>query len=251
MYRVLQEVHHSVVAERDSLSTSLARIRGTATPRPEWSRCEGYVEDWSQVSHGRSSDQLVDILLARISGKTVEEIAALSTFPGQVRGGGRRREGGWEVMVCASLQGLGEGVPRYLRWEGEVPNHRFSQRQVNTLINGFWKYILTSDLKPLAVSHCDLTPQYSLCLLNLQPALCIYVVCPVSYPYQAPYYYVISVLSSIMWYHGLCTVYHVYTLHPILHQIDEGVWEYLLSLHEGSEERAVEDAYNLQVSLVM
>ena len=41
------------------------------------------------------------------------------------------------------------------------------------------------------------------------------------------------------------------TLHPILHQIDEGVWEYLLSLHEGSEERAVEDAYNLQVSLVM
>ena len=118
MCRVLQEVHHSVVAERDTLSASLARIRGMATPRPEWSRCEGYVEDWSQVSHGRSSDQLVDVLLARISGKTVEEITALSTFPGEVRGerggeegGGKRErgEGRWGGHAVCFSAGLGGG----------------------------------------------------------------------------------------------------------------------------------------------
>ena len=90
-----------MVTERDGLLASLAHVRGTATPRPEWSRCEGYVEDWSQVSHGRSSEQLVDVLLARISGKTVEELTALSTFPGQVGGVGEGREGcaRWGVWV--------------------------------------------------------------------------------------------------------------------------------------------------------
>ena len=50
-----------------------------------------------------------------------------------------------------SLQGKGEDVPRYLRWEGSVPNRRFSQRQVNTLITGFWKHSLTSDLQAIVV----------------------------------------------------------------------------------------------------
>lgn len=56
------------------------------------------------------------------------------------------------VCVCCSLvQGLGEDVPRYLRWEGQVPNHRFSQNKVNILISGFWKHQVTSDLKTVAV----------------------------------------------------------------------------------------------------
>lgn len=84
--RTLQEVHRSVVVERDRLSTSLKHIRGTATPRPEWSRCEGYVEEWAESSQGLSSDQLVDVLLAELSGKTLEEITAHSAFQGQVGG---------------------------------------------------------------------------------------------------------------------------------------------------------------------
>lgn len=90
--RALQEVHVGVVAERDKLTSSLAHLRGTATPRPEWSRCQGYVEDWSEASRGRSSDQLVDLLLARLSGQTLEEVAAHSGFQGQVswRESGRR-----------------------------------------------------------------------------------------------------------------------------------------------------------------
>lgn len=34
-------------------------------------------------------------------------------------------------------------------------------------------------------------------------------------------------------------------------QVEESLWEYLLSLNSGNEQKAVEDAYNLQVSQVM
>ena len=74
-----------VVAERDKLSSSLSHIRGTATPRPEWSRCEVFIEDWSEASQGKSSDQLVDLVIARLSGKTLEEVTAYTGFQGKVR----------------------------------------------------------------------------------------------------------------------------------------------------------------------
>lgn len=141
-----------MVAERDDLSSSLTHIRGTATPRPEWSRCEGYVEGWAENSQGCSSDQLVDLLLAKISGKTLEEITAHSAFQGQVMCG--VVSVGMRDIVCACcspVQGVGQDVPRYLRWEGQVPNHRLSQTKVNALISGFWKHQLTSDLKTAAV----------------------------------------------------------------------------------------------------
>ena len=73
-----------MVGDRERLQTSLSRLRGTATPRPEWSRCQGYVEGWEEARVGRSSDQLVDLLLARLSGRTLEEVTALSGFQGQV-----------------------------------------------------------------------------------------------------------------------------------------------------------------------
>ena len=60
-----------------------------------------------------------------------------------------------EEQICV-FQGLGEEVPRYLRWEGRVPNHRFSQSQVNSLVTGFWKHALTSDLSSLVVSLLEI-----------------------------------------------------------------------------------------------
>ena len=69
--RALQETHDRVVAERDELTSSLTCLRGTVTPRPEWSRCEGYVEDWEESSRGLSSNQLLDLLLTKISGSPV------------------------------------------------------------------------------------------------------------------------------------------------------------------------------------
>ena len=95
---------------------------------------------------------------------------------------------------------------RYLRWEGTVPNNRLSQTQVNSLITGFWKHALTSDLNSLVV-------RYWTCLCVLPYPL---TVCPVS-----------------------CV---------LPYQVEDSVWEYLLSVNAGNEAKAVEDAYNLQVS---
>ena len=86
--RALQELYSGVVGERDRLTSSLAHLRGTATPRPEWQRCGEFVEDWREASDGRSSDQLVDLLIARLSDRSLEEVTALSGFQGKVRGEG-------------------------------------------------------------------------------------------------------------------------------------------------------------------
>ena len=112
-----------MVAERDDLSSSLTHIRGTATPRPEWSRCEGYVEDWAERGQGCSSDQLVDLLLAKISGKTLEEVTAHSAYQGQVVCGMVSVYGGerWGTCVVFSCPGTGGGCPTVPTVGGEGP----------------------------------------------------------------------------------------------------------------------------------
>ncbi len=56
--------------------------------RPDWSWCancvEGGTPQWAELSDGRSSDQMVDILLAQIAGVDVSEIVRDDTFQGQV-----------------------------------------------------------------------------------------------------------------------------------------------------------------------
>jgi len=56
--------------------------------RPEWSRCAEYIEGgaerWMELVEGRSSDQLVDVLLAQIAGVDVSEIAKEEVFQGKV-----------------------------------------------------------------------------------------------------------------------------------------------------------------------
>ena len=72
------------MGDKERLQTSLSHLRGSATPRPEWARCAGYMEGWEETREGRSSDQLVDVLLAQLSGKTLDEVSTLSGFTGQV-----------------------------------------------------------------------------------------------------------------------------------------------------------------------
>lgn len=57
--------------------------------RPEWARCgefiDGGPEKWAEISEGRSSDELVDILCAQIAGVDISELTHHGTFKGQVR----------------------------------------------------------------------------------------------------------------------------------------------------------------------
>ena len=98
MYKDLQ-------AQRDRSLNELARIKGTATPRlhmeypcehnieliyyrPDWSRCAEFIdggsEKWIEISEGRSSDELVDVLCAQIAGVDISELTTHGIFQGQV-----------------------------------------------------------------------------------------------------------------------------------------------------------------------
>lgn len=59
------------------------------TCRPDWSRCgefiEGGPEKWAEMSDGRSSDELVDVLLAKLAGVDINDILKREVFQGQVR----------------------------------------------------------------------------------------------------------------------------------------------------------------------
>ena len=71
----------------------LSRLKRSATPRPDWERCASYLEGgqekWSELAQGRSSDQLVDVLLAQIAGVDVSELARDDAFQGQVSSKGQ------------------------------------------------------------------------------------------------------------------------------------------------------------------
>lgn len=58
------------------------------TIRPDWSRCgefiEGGPDKWAEISEGRSSDELVDVLLAQIAGVDISELKRHEVFQAQV-----------------------------------------------------------------------------------------------------------------------------------------------------------------------
>ena len=56
--------------------------------RPDWSRCaefiEGGLDKWAEISEGRTSDELVDVLLSQIAGVDISEVTRHEVFQGQV-----------------------------------------------------------------------------------------------------------------------------------------------------------------------
>lgn len=63
------------------------------------------------MSEGLSSDQLLDVLLAKISGQPLEEVAVQNSFQGQVRRGQlQTRERAQEQEEATSMCGNGVGV---------------------------------------------------------------------------------------------------------------------------------------------
>ena len=83
-YSTLQSVHKDTVSQTQELEEELSQLKRSATPRPDWDRCTGYLETWEELSAGRSSDRKVDVLLANIAGVDVSEITKQDTLQGQV-----------------------------------------------------------------------------------------------------------------------------------------------------------------------
>lgn len=54
---------------------------------PQWDRCAQYIDGgqdkWNELSNGKSSDQVVDVLLAEIAGVSIDELIKSDVFDGK------------------------------------------------------------------------------------------------------------------------------------------------------------------------
>ncbi|XP_050714619.1 translin-associated factor X-interacting protein 1-like [Eriocheir sinensis] len=127
VHSLLSEQHETilrsqeeVLAERDRLSEENQRLRRSATPRPDWNRVaefvEGGISRWRELSIGRTSDQLVDVLVSELTGS---QLPSSNDF-----------------LDC---KGTEEGVPAYLQYEGSVRNRRLGKRDLTLLIEDIWR----------------------------------------------------------------------------------------------------------------
>ncbi|XP_009892786.1 PREDICTED: translin-associated factor X-interacting protein 1 [Charadrius vociferus] len=118
-YETLLEIHRQTAEERDNFCTELQRVQHNCTPRPNWAKCSevipGGAERWGCLAAGKTSEQLVDVLLEEIGTGALKEI---NVFPG------------W---------GKGDDVPVYLRHEGEVKNKKLTKQDVVNILKDVWK----------------------------------------------------------------------------------------------------------------
>ncbi|XP_075621425.1 translin-associated factor X-interacting protein 1 isoform X2 [Balearica regulorum gibbericeps] len=118
-YETLQEIHRETAEERDNFRAELQQAQRNRTPRPNWAKCSevipGGAARWGCLAEGKTSDQLVDVLLEEIGTGVLKEI---NVFPG------------W---------GKGDTVPVYLRHDGEVKNKKLTKKDVVNILKDVWK----------------------------------------------------------------------------------------------------------------
>ncbi|KAM6250790.1 translin-associated factor X-interacting protein 1 [Spheniscus humboldti] len=118
-YETLLEIHRETAEERDNFCAELQRVQHNCTPRPNWAKCSevipGGADRWGRLAEGKTSDQLVGVLLEEIGTGALREI---NVFPG------------W---------GKGDQVPVYLRHEGEVKNKKLTKKDVVNILKDVWR----------------------------------------------------------------------------------------------------------------
>lgn len=126
-HQVLLEQHKIMSSERDEFSHELGLMKRSATPRPEWDQVIPYIDGgeaaWKEMSAGKSSNQLVAVLVGSLVGKDnpgpVEEF-----FEGE---------------------GTEPPIPKYLRWTGKVRNRNLSKADTAQIIQDIWNQKIVSD----------------------------------------------------------------------------------------------------------
>ncbi|NXO58275.1 TXIP1 protein, partial [Aramus guarauna] len=118
-YETLQEIHRETTEERDNFCAELQQMQRNRTPRPNWTKCSevipGGAARWGCLAEGKTSDQLVDVLLEEIGTGVLKEI---NVFPG------------W---------GKGDTVPVYLRHDGEVKNKKLTKKDAVNILKDVWR----------------------------------------------------------------------------------------------------------------
>ncbi|KFR09930.1 Translin-associated factor X-interacting protein 1, partial [Opisthocomus hoazin] len=124
-YETLLEIHRETAEERDNVCAELQRVQHNCTPQTDWAKCSevvpGGAERWGRLAEGKTSDQLVDVLLEEIGTGALKEI---DVFPGR---------------------GKGEEVPVYLRHDGEVRNKKLTKKDAVNILKDVWKEKIALD----------------------------------------------------------------------------------------------------------
>lgn len=118
----LLDIQKQVTKQRDEFYVELEQMKRASTPRPDWEKCadvvSGGVVRWKELSDGKTSNDLVDVLLS------------------EIQAGGPVDSGGAEYF---DGQGTGPSVPKYLRFDGPVRNRRLGKRDCLLLIRDIWR----------------------------------------------------------------------------------------------------------------
>ncbi|XP_048372137.1 translin-associated factor X-interacting protein 1 isoform X1 [Sphaerodactylus townsendi] len=118
-YNTVLEVHRQVAEERDQFYNELINVQRNCTPRPEWDKCAeviaGGPERWTTLSAGKTSDQLVDVLLEDLGAMLLRE---KDTFTGL---------------------GKGDKIPIFLRYDGLVRNKKLTKKEVVSILREIWR----------------------------------------------------------------------------------------------------------------
>lgn len=121
-YTALEELQKQVVQKRDEFYIELETLKRSSTPRPHWEKCadsiQGGIVRWKELSEGKRSNELVDVLLTEIQSGGFADTAGADYF---------------------DPQGTGPEVPVYLRHAEPVRNRRLSKRDTALLVRDIWR----------------------------------------------------------------------------------------------------------------
>lgn len=127
-HNALLDVQNQVTSQRDQFYLELETLKRASTPRPDWEKCADFVQGgmtrWRELSNGKGSNELVDVLLQEIGSGGIVDSSGADYFDGQ---------------------GTGPSVPQYLQFEGSVRNRKLGKRDTALLIRDIWREKSASD----------------------------------------------------------------------------------------------------------
>ena len=113
--------------------------------RPEWEKCadviQGGIVRWKEIAEGKTSHDLMEVLLGEISGGSTGDSGGAEYFDGQ---------------------GTGETVPKYLQYDGKVRNRRLGKRDTALLVKDIWREKVASDAE---VSEVNYISNINICII--------------------------------------------------------------------------------------
>ena len=127
----LIEINTHVKAQHQKLVEQKHILNNSSTPRPDWNRCvkviDGGYERWNKIANGKSSDELVDLLLFELSG---------------VSNGLVKRKPGFKIK-----SNYFEVFDEETRSNKSVYNRCLSRRELGLAIKELWSAKISNDLE--------------------------------------------------------------------------------------------------------